>query len=61
MTDNDLYYRQRIDEELAAADAADDAAISRIHHDMAERYRGLLGAAPPAKRAANGEPGTVYI
>ena len=58
MTDNDLYYRQRIEEELAAADSATDVAISRIHSDMAQLYRDLLGVDPPAAKSS-GEPGTV--
>lgn len=44
MTTHNLdYYRQRADEELAAAERAVDPAIAQIHHDMAQRYRDLLG------------------
>lgn len=59
MTDNDLYYRQRIREELAAADAAGDAAISRIHHDMAERYRDMLAGKAAAKDFSD-QPGILF-
>lgn len=36
------YYRQRADEELAAAERAADPSIAQIHRDMAERYRDLM-------------------
>jgi len=43
MTTVDLnYYRERADEELAAADRAVDSAIAQIHRDMAQRYRDML-------------------
>jgi len=60
MTDNELYYRQRMAEELAAARMASDEAISRVHRDMAELYRDLLGAEAGAK-AHHVEPGTIVV
>jgi hypothetical protein len=40
---NDItYYRQRADEEQAAAQQAGDPAIAQIHYDMARRYRDML-------------------
>ena len=60
MMDND-YYRQRVEEELAAADSANDAGVSQIHLDMAELYRDLLRAEPAAVNGSNDEPRTVFI
>lgn len=54
MTDND-YYRRRIAEELAAAEAAAHSSISNIHREMAEEYRRKLQARLPH---AGGAPGT---
>jgi hypothetical protein len=43
MTDqNRNYYRQRADEELAAAERASDPVVSNIHQEMARRYRDRL-------------------
>lgn len=36
------YYRQRADEESAAAERAGDPAIAEIHREMAQLYRDLL-------------------
>ena len=47
------YYRQRIDEELVAAQAADNEVISLIHRDMAQRYRDLLGVELPKGKTPN--------
>jgi hypothetical protein len=41
MTDGNAYFRARADEELAAAGGARDPAISRIHLELARRYRDL--------------------
>lgn len=60
MTDNSSYYQQRIEEELAAAASAGDMAISRIHRDMARRYRDRLNGATSSVKGSNGEPGTVF-
>lgn len=38
MTEID-YYRRRIEEELAAAERAEDPDIAQLHRDMAEQYR----------------------
>ncbi|MFL6739888.1 MAG: hypothetical protein ACJ8FC_10610 [Sphingomicrobium sp.] len=43
MTDGNAYYRQRADEELAAAESAGDPAISQIHLELARRYLDLSG------------------
>ena len=59
MTDNDSYYRQRIEEELAAANSASDAAISKLHNDMAQLYRELLGVEPPRVKGSGVQPGSV--
>lgn len=61
MTNNDQYYRQRIDGELAAADSASDMAIARIHTEMAQLYRDMLRTVSPQPMRSNAEPGTVYI
>ena len=54
MTDNDLYYRKRIEEELAAANCAAHVSISNIHREMAERYRDMLET---RLTSIGGEPG----
>lgn len=59
------YYRQRADEEMAAAERADDPGISQIHRELAQRYRDLLneeagrtsGAMAPAPGGVFDEPG----
>lgn len=38
------YYRQRADEELAAAERADNLVIAQIHREMAQRYRDMLNS-----------------
>lgn len=60
MTDNNLYYRRRIDEEVAAADSANDLIVSRIHRDMAQLYRDLLGVDPQPVNGSIVEPGTIF-
>ena len=47
MEDSKGYFRQRAEEELAAARRAGDPAISHIHREMARRYRDLIGVEPP--------------
>lgn len=42
MADNESYYRNRIEEELAAAERADDPSVANIHRDLARRYRDLI-------------------
>jgi hypothetical protein len=42
VTDSENYYRQRIEEEMAAAEQAGDPSISSIHREMARRYRDML-------------------
>jgi hypothetical protein len=44
MIETDAYYRRRFEEELAAATYAEDPSISRIHLEMARRYRDMLGS-----------------
>jgi len=41
MSESD-YYRGRIEEEMAAAEASADPSISQIHREMAQRYRDRL-------------------
>ena len=62
MTDNDDYYRRRIEEELAAAETASDAAISQIHLEMAKRYLEELDTDPDARgHRASGSRSTEQI
>ena len=42
MSSSDNYYRRRIEEELAAAKAADRSEIAVIHRELASRYREML-------------------
>lgn len=50
MTALDLdYFRHRADEELEAAERADDPAIAHIHLEMANQYRGMLSKTGAAK------------
>jgi hypothetical protein len=70
MSDNDIYYRRRLEDELAAAERANSPDTANIHLDMANRYRALLSrqavpmeadtamAQPVGGRVA--EPGTVH-
>lgn len=49
------YYRQRAEQELAAADRAGDPAIAHIHRQLARRYRELADG--DHSRASFGEAG----
>jgi hypothetical protein len=42
MHDSIAYYSRRIEEELAAADRAEQMSTAQIHRDMAQLYRDLL-------------------
>ena len=56
MTTQDLnYYRQRADEELAAAQQADDSSIAQIHCEMAQRYRALANDDASLAQPARGQ------
>jgi len=51
MTANNVnYYRQRADEEMAAAERCSDSSIAQIHREMAQRYRALIN--PETDRTA---------
>ena len=53
-TQNLDYYRQRADEEQAAAERAVDPAIAQIHRDMAQRYRDMLSGDAGAAESMGG-------
>ena len=42
VADNNSYYRQRMEEELVAADRSSDPSIALIHRELARRYRDIL-------------------
>ena len=42
MADSDNYYRQRMAEEMAAAEGAGDPSASRIHRDLARLYSDMI-------------------
>lgn len=42
MADTENYYRQRLGEEMAAAERATDPTISQIHLEMARLYRDMI-------------------
>lgn len=44
MSESDNYYRERIAQELAAAERSADPAISQIHREMARHYSDKLDA-----------------
>ena len=52
MAEKDNYHRQRIEEELAAAERAQDPAIARIHLEMAQRYRDKIDLESPLETNA---------
>jgi hypothetical protein len=49
MTDHVEYYRHRMEEELAAADGADDISVAQIHRAMADGYRRMIDERVPAE------------
>jgi hypothetical protein len=42
MAHSDNYYRQRMAEEMAAAELAGDPSISQIHRELARLYNGMI-------------------
>jgi hypothetical protein len=42
MMDDQRYYRRRVTEEQIAALESEDARVSRVHTEMAGRYRDLV-------------------
>ncbi|MBR0553587.1 hypothetical protein [Stakelama marina] len=43
MTDQHEYWAKRVQQERDSADRASDAAVRRIHIELAERYSALMG------------------
>ena len=50
MTDHGEYYRHRMEEELAAAEAADDISVAQIHRALADGYRRIIDECVPAEK-----------